>query len=79
MTKAILYPNVKIVIAAGQKSQAKDLFDKIQDLHANSAMLQREIKYIRSSINDQVIQFHNGSWIRTVTASNGARGKQIAL
>lgn len=76
VAKAILYPNVQIIIAAGQKSQAKDLFDKIVDLRNRSSTIQREIKEIKSSANDQEILFHNGSWIKTVTASDGARGKR---
>lgn len=77
VVRAILYPESKIVAAAGQKSQAREIIQKIDDMRKSSPNLQREISNIKVSINDSSIEFHNGSWIRTVAANDGARGKWL--
>lgn len=59
-----------------QKSQAREIIQKIDDLRKSSPNLQREISNIKVSINDSSIEFHNGSWIRTVAANDGARGNR---
>lgn len=75
----ILYPGTKIVIAAGQKSQAmKIVTEKIPELITKSktGMLAREIKgSIRTSMNtdDPNVEFLNGSWIKVVASNEGAR------
>lgn len=79
VTRAILYPESKIVASAGQKSQAREIIQKIDDLRKNSPLLQREIANLRISINDSNIEFHNGSWIRTVASNDGARGNRSNL
>lgn len=79
VTRAILYPESKIVASAGQKSQAREIIQKIDDIRKNSPLLQREISVLRISINDSSIEFHNGSWIRTVASNNGARGNRSNL
>ena len=79
VTRAILYPESKIVASAGQKSQAREIIQKIDDLRKNSPLLQREIANLRISINDSSIDFHNGSWIRTVASNDGARGNRSNL
>ena len=79
VTRAILYPNSKIVVAAGQKSQAREIVQKIDDLRKNSPFLQREISNIKISINDSSVEFHNTSWIRTVASNDGARGKSKVI
>ena len=79
LTRAILFPETKIVVAAGQKSQSREVIQKIEDMLKNSPNLQREISAIKTSINDSSIDFHNGSWIQTVASNDGARGKLNAL
>lgn len=77
--RCILYPGTKIVVAAGQKSQAmKIVTEKIPELISNSktGMLRREIKgSIRTTMNtdDPNVEFMNGSWIKVVASTQGAR------
>lgn len=81
----ILKPGTKIVIAAGQKGQAmKIVTEKIPELIAQSktGMLKREIKgSIRTSMNtdDPNVEFLNGSWIKIVAATQGARSARATL
>jgi hypothetical protein len=81
----ILKPGTKIVIAAGQKGQAmKIVTEKIPELIAQSktGMLKREIKgSIRTSMNtdDPNVEFLNGSWIKVVAATQGARSARANL
>lgn len=79
ITRAILYPETKIIASAGQKSQAREIIQKIEDLRKNSPLLQREITNIKTSINDSSVEFRNGSWIQTVASNDGARGKRSNL
>lgn len=72
--KGILFPNTKIVVAAGQKTQAREIIGKIEEFRRSSPNLQREIKFITDTGNDPRVEFHNGSTIRTVAANDGARG-----
>lgn len=75
----ILRPGTKIIVAAGQKSQGmKIVTEKIPELMAQSktGMLRREIKgSIRTSMNtdDPNVEFLNGSWIKVVASTQGAR------
>jgi len=77
--RCILYPGTKIVVAAGQKGQSmKVVTEKIPELMQKSktGMIQREIKgSIRTSMNtdDPNVEFMNGSWIKVVAATQGAR------
>lgn len=48
-------------------------------MQRGSPNLQREIKNITPTGNDPRIEFHNGSWIRTVAARDGARGHRSNL
>lgn len=74
-TRCILYPESKIVISAGQKGQSIEVLLKIQDeLLPKSNLLAREISEIKTSQQNPVIRFHNGSWIRVVSATQGGRG-----
>lgn len=79
IVKAILFPDTQIVIAAGQKSQAKEIIDKIATMRNTSPNLMREISNISTAGIDPIIEFHNGSWIRTVAARDGARGRYCPL
>lgn len=81
----ILKPGTKIVIAAGQKGQAmKIVTEKIPELMnmSKTGMLKREIKgTIRTSMNtdDPNVEFLNGSWIKVVAATQGARSARANL
>ncbi len=70
--KAILYPNLKIVVASGSMNQAmKIVTEKIPEIMSNSPNLKREIAKISTSTNtdEPNVLFKNGSWIK-ITASN---------
>lgn len=74
VVRSILYPGTKIVIASKVKSQATNVLLKIQDeLIPMSPLLHREIKQIKISSQESVIQFHNGSQIRVAAANDNAR------
>lgn len=75
VTRAILYPETKIVVASGVKSQAREVIEKIDDLRKNSPNLRREISNLQTSTNDARVEFHNGSWIKVVASNDGARSK----
>lgn len=79
ITRCILFPETKVILAAGQKSQAIAAIEKIMDLKSNSPNLSREIEDIRTSTNDARCTFKNGSWIRVVASTQGARSKRANL
>lgn len=79
VTRAILYPGVKIIAVAGQKNQGMEIIQKIREIRENSPLLKREISDIKISIYDPRVDFHNGSWIRVVAASEGSRGARSNL
>jgi len=79
VTRAILYPGTKIIAAAGQKSQAKEIIGKIEEIMREAPLLKREISDIKNSANDPRVEFLNGSWIRVVAANDGARGQRSNL
>jgi hypothetical protein len=79
VSRAILYPGSKIIIASGVKSQAmKIISEKIPELIllSKTGMIQREIKgSIKTNMNtdDPNVTFHNGSWLKVVPANHNAR------
>ena len=83
--KCILYPGTKIVVAAGNKSEAmKIVTEKIPELISKSTthMLEREIKgVIRTNMNTDApnVEFNDGSWIKIVAANEGARSGRANL
>ena len=78
--KCILYPNIKVVIVAGQKTQAVEVVDKIiKELYSNSQTLRMEIKKYTLNAQNAEIEFWNNSTIKTVTANDGARGVRSNL
>lgn len=79
ITRACLFPETKIIAAAGLRSQSREIIQKIDDLRKSSPLLQREISDIKISVNDSRVEFHNGSWIRTVASNDGARGARSNL
>lgn len=74
VTRSILFPESKVIAAAYLRSQSKEIISKIDDMRKNSPNLDREISYINAKSNDPRVEFHNGSWIKTVAANQGSRG-----
>jgi hypothetical protein len=74
--RAILFPESKIILCAGNKSQSIEVIEKILDLKNNSPNLAREIDEIKTGTNDARVTFKNGSWIRAVASNQGARSKR---
>lgn len=73
--RCVLYPQTKVVIASGQKSQAKLIItEKIEKELMQYPNLAREIKQIKSSSNEAKVIFWNGSTIEAVTSTEGSRG-----
>lgn len=79
VVRCILYPNTKIVVAAGTRSQASEIFGKINDLYKDSVMLRQEIYYKSDSKQFPTIEFKNGSSIIAVTANDNSRGNRCNL
>ena len=81
VVRCILFPQTKICVASGTRSQANEVLSKIvDDFMKNygwgSENLRREISYYTVGTNKAVIEFYNGSWIRVVTASDTSRGNR---
>ena len=82
VVRAILYPGTKVVIASGRRSQAVNVLEKIMlELKPNSPELAAEIdeRQSRTTGQNPQIVFHNGSYIKVVTASDSARGNRANL
>lgn len=75
-TRAVLFPGSKIIISSGTKGQSREVIEKIDDLRKEYPNLAREISDLKSSANDAKVEFHNGSWIKTVASNDGARSKR---
>jgi phage terminase large subunit-like protein len=72
--KCILYPRIKICIAAGKRGQSVNVLNKIvEDFMSTSPNLCNEIAKYNTSPSDAFIIFKNGSTIKVVTASDSAR------
>lgn len=72
--RCILYPNTQICIAAGSKEQSAEIIGKIQlMLMPRSPLLRNEIADYKNNTSGAYIIFKNGSYIKTVTASDNAR------
>ena len=73
--RCILYPNSKIIIASGTKGQAKLIItQKIKDFKMRYPMVDREILDIKSTGNECIVYFRNGSSIEAVTSTDNSRG-----
>lgn len=73
--RCVLYPGTKVIIASGRKKQARLIItQKIEKELMQYANLAREIKQIKSSSNEAVVIFHNGSSIEAVTSTDDSRG-----
>lgn len=79
--KAILYPNIKILISCSTKSQSRALIkEKIEkELMSMSPNLRREIDEIKVGINETVVRFKNGSTIEAINASQNTRGLRCQI
>lgn len=80
--RAILYPGSKICIASGTRGQALNILEKITlELVPRSKELGAEIDMRQSKINgtNAIMVFHNGSYIKVVTASDSARGNRANM
>ena len=74
VTRAILYPGSKIVLASGTLQQSVNIIsEKIQELYNNSTNLQREICEFKTNKTDPIVRFHNGSFIRVAVSRDTAR------
>ena len=74
-----MYPESKIILASGNKSQAIETLEKILEMKSSSPLLFREIDEIKTGTNDARCTFKNGSWIRVVASNQGARSKRANL
>lgn len=76
-----LYPNSIVIIAAGSKKQAGLIIsEKIKGyFQEHSPNFAREIKKITTNSNDWVVEFHNGSKIQVVPATDLARGHRATI
>lgn len=74
--RAILYPNSKIIIASATKGQSRLLISQKIDkeLKAKYPNLAREIEDIKTSANESVVIFKNGSTIEAVASNDNSRG-----
>lgn len=84
VVRCILFPKTKICIASSTRTQSNEVLLKITDdfmkTHEwGSDNLRREISFATVGANKAVIEFHNGSWIRVVTASDSGRGARANI
>lgn len=84
VVRCILFPKTKICVASATRPQANEVLSKIvDDFMKNygwgSENLRREISYYTVGTNKAVIEFHNGSWIRVVTAADSGRGNRANI
>ena len=60
--RAILYPQYHIGIASKNEEDSKKCFDDIKEIVDNQAIIKEEIK----TVDDTVIEFKNGSYIKVL-------------
>lgn len=78
--RAILYPGSKLVIASGTRGQSINVLEKIQtELMPKSPYLRNEIKRVQISNMIACIDFHNGSFIKVVTAADTSRSNRANI
>lgn len=74
--RAILFPESKIILSAGNIKQSIEVLEKIEDLRNNSPNLAREIEELKTNPQTAGIKFRNGSWIKVVASNQGGRSKR---
>ena len=84
VVRCILFPKTKICIASSTRTQANEVLSKIADDFMKnygwgSDNLRREISECSIGANKAVINFHNGSWIKVVTAADTGRGNRANI
>lgn len=84
VVRCILFPQTKICVASGTRSQANEVLSKIEDDFMKnygwgSENLKKEVSYHNVGGNKAVIEFANGSWIKVVTASDSGRGARANI
>ena len=84
VVRCILFPKTKICIASSTRTQANEVLSKIADdfmknWEWGSDNLRREISDYSIGANKAVIEFHNGSWIKVVTAADTGRGNRANI
>lgn len=84
VVRCILFPKTKICIASSTRTQANEVLSKIADdfmknYEWGSDNLRREISECSIGANKAVINFHNGSWIKVVTAADTGRGNRANI
>lgn len=78
--RCVLYPETKIIITSGVKSQGISVIRKIKDeILSKSPLFQREVRDLNTGNQDPRIDFYNGSWIRVVAPKDSARGARANL
>ena len=78
--RCILYPGTTICIASGTRGQSITILEKIKmQLLPKAPLLQLEIANIKISATDAYIEFHNGSFIKVVTAKDTARSNRANI
>lgn len=72
---AILYPNIKLGICSGNAQQAKNvIIQKIKGELMKNPNISREICNIRTSGDDCVVEFNNGSEVRAIVLAQDRGG-----
>lgn len=72
--RCILYPNTQICISAGSKEQSAEIISKIiLTLMPRSPLLRNEILEYKNNTSGAYIIFKDGSYIKTVTATDNGR------
>jgi phage terminase large subunit-like protein len=80
LTLAVLYPGIKIVICAKTLKQGGlILSEKLKELIDMYPNVAREVKKLQHNQNDYVAEFHCGSNIKVVSATENSRGKTNEL
>lgn len=82
VVRCILYPHTQIVVVSGTLKQANEVLEKIENIFMKSygwgsENLKAEISECKIGQNDSRIVFRNGSYIKTATSSDNARGRMI--
>ncbi len=72
--KCVLYPDCRVVIAAGNRGQSLNVLKKIvEDLMPASENLRNEITEFRTTVSDAHIYWRSGAVVEVVTARDSAR------
>lgn len=84
VVRCILYPHTQIVVVSGTLKQANEVLEKIENIFMKSygwgsENLKAEIIECKIGQNDSRIVFKNGSYIKTATSNDGARGRRANI